>query len=55
MALVHSTVNTGFAGGVNLGLAFLAPMPEIREGMPGNRSLTSARLKPTASASTASA
>lgn len=29
VALLHSTVNLGFAGGVNLGLAFLAPMPEI--------------------------
>ncbi|HQU70315.1 MAG TPA: glycosyltransferase family 2 protein [Albidovulum sp.] len=29
VSLVHSTVNLGFAGGVNLGLAFLAPMPEI--------------------------
>lgn len=29
VALLHSTVNLGFAGGVNLGLAFLSPMPEI--------------------------
>lgn len=29
VSLLHSTVNLGFAGGVNLGLAFLAPMPEI--------------------------
>jgi len=29
VALLHSTANTGFAGGVNLGLAFLAGMPEI--------------------------
>ena len=29
VALLHSTANTGFAGGVNLGLALLAGMPEI--------------------------
>lgn len=29
VTLVHSTVNTGFAGGVNIGLALLAAMPEI--------------------------
>jgi GT2 family glycosyltransferase len=29
VTLLHSTVNTGFAGGVNLGLALLAAMPEI--------------------------
>lgn len=29
VALLHSTINLGFAGGVNLGLGFLAPMPEI--------------------------
>lgn len=29
VTLLHSTVNRGFAGGVNLGLALLAPMPEI--------------------------
>lgn len=29
VALLHSTINLGFAGGVNLGLAFFAPMPEI--------------------------
>lgn len=29
VTLLHSTVNLGFAGGVNLGLAYLAAMPEI--------------------------
>ncbi len=29
VVLLHSTVNLGFAGGVNLGLALLAGMPEI--------------------------